>query len=393
MIARRLTSIDALRGVAAIVVVLAHTVENASFVGMASMPSGIGIVLDRLFSFGRVGVTLFFVISGFCIHLQWARARAEGKALQIHFFSFWKRRFTRLYPPFLVALGIYLAAQTWNGTIAWDAFDVYNLVSHLLMLHNFDVRTIFSIEAVFWTLAIEEQLYLAYFLLLYLRNRWSWGPILLICLGCRAAWFALAFFVNRLGNEYRLPHEGGCLANWFIWALGAVSVEATLGLIKLPDWTVKMRYAVACFTIAIACDLVSEHHLLGGLGWRLTWLAAAPIWGAGLFVVVNRLVAAEVRWHASQSIPRLVTIFASLGLFSYSIYLMHHFIFLYLAPALFSGFSVTDSFARKFLSLPLCLALCWVFFLIVERPFISRAAHRKAAPQIELMPIHKFAHN
>jgi peptidoglycan/LPS O-acetylase OafA/YrhL len=48
-------------------------------------------------------------------------------------------------------------------------FFVYDVVMHLLMLHNFDPHTCYSINGVFWTLAIEEQLYLAYFLLLYLQ--------------------------------------------------------------------------------------------------------------------------------------------------------------------------------------------------------------------------------
>ncbi len=38
---------------------------------------------------------------------------------------------------------------------------------HLLMLHNLDPNTCYTINGVFWTLAIEEQLYLAYFLLLF----------------------------------------------------------------------------------------------------------------------------------------------------------------------------------------------------------------------------------
>ncbi len=55
-------------------------------------------------------------------------------------------------------------------------FFVYDVVMHLLMLHNLDPHTCYSINGVFWTLAVEEQLYLAYFLLLFLRNRWGWGP-------------------------------------------------------------------------------------------------------------------------------------------------------------------------------------------------------------------------
>jgi len=41
---------------------------------------------------------LFFVISGFCIHLAMGLAKAGGRPLEIKFGAFWKRRLSRLYP-------------------------------------------------------------------------------------------------------------------------------------------------------------------------------------------------------------------------------------------------------------------------------------------------------
>ena len=375
MIPRRFVTIDALRGVAALAVVLTHTVERESFVGLGSIPYWLGLVLDRLFSYGRVGVTLFFCISGFCIHLRWARSVCNGRATSIDFKSFWKRRFLRLYPPFLVAMLIYLVVQTFNGLIRWDAFEIYNLVSHLLMIHNFDERTIYGIEGVFWTLAIEEQLYLAYFVLLFMRNRWGWGRTLLVCIGGRFAWFILAFLVNKTAGGFRLPHEGGCLAHWFVWALGAVSIEMALGITRMPKWSHTNIVAIGCFAAAIASDLVTQYHLLGALGWRLSWVVGEPLWGVGIFVMVNRLIVAEARWRALDRSPRPVVFFASLGLFSYSTYLMHHFVLLYIDPVLSRNLGIANSLASKLLFLPLCYALSWVFFAWIERPFIPKTTH------------------
>ena len=50
----------------------------------------------------------FFVISGFCIHLGWARQEAQAGGATTDFFAFWRRRIRRLYPPYLVVLGLYL---------------------------------------------------------------------------------------------------------------------------------------------------------------------------------------------------------------------------------------------------------------------------------------------
>src|SRR5215217_7060011 len=112
----RLRGIDALRGAAALGVVLYHAVDQAA----KALPNNLLQHPFRLVqiasSFGYIGVFLFFVISGFCIHLQWARSRAAGAAPQIRFTSFWKRRIRRLYPPYLIALLLFvLVAASTSG--------------------------------------------------------------------------------------------------------------------------------------------------------------------------------------------------------------------------------------------------------------------------------------
>src|ERR1051325_7815675 len=93
----RLRGIDALRGAAALGVVFYHAVEQ----GTKVFPNNLLQYPIRLVqfgsSFGYIGVFLFFVISGFCIHLQWARAKAAGGEPTIRFVAFWKRRIRRLY--------------------------------------------------------------------------------------------------------------------------------------------------------------------------------------------------------------------------------------------------------------------------------------------------------
>src|SRR5882762_2330111 len=104
----RLLSIDALRGIAALGVVLYHAVGRETVTMPHSFWQWPGFFVRSLTSFGYVGVFLFFVISGFCIHMQWARAQAAGQPQQIRFGTFWKRRLRRLYPAYLIALALYL---------------------------------------------------------------------------------------------------------------------------------------------------------------------------------------------------------------------------------------------------------------------------------------------
>src|SRR5688500_1389308 len=91
--ARRLTSIDALRGIAALAVVLTHIPREHR--GRIDGTFFAFLPID----FGTLGVPLFLVISGFCIHLAVARRALEGHSASVDWAAFWKRRFYRLYPP------------------------------------------------------------------------------------------------------------------------------------------------------------------------------------------------------------------------------------------------------------------------------------------------------
>src|ERR1041384_8491534 len=100
----RLRSVDALRGIAAMGVVLYHAIDKSDKVLPANSLRYPMKFIQLVSSFGYIGVFLFFVISGFCIHLQWARSKAAGVEPEIRFIPFWKRRIRRLYPPYLIAL-------------------------------------------------------------------------------------------------------------------------------------------------------------------------------------------------------------------------------------------------------------------------------------------------
>src|SRR4029079_10974053 len=232
---RRLKRIDDLRVIAALGVVLYHAVMQTNNAVPGNFFRWPVKLIQFVSSFGYVGVFLFFVISGFCIHLQWAKTRSQGQQPAIQFGSFWRRRFRRLYPPYLIAFGLFMLMAALSTGINVTHFFFYDVIMRLLMLHNLDPYTCYSINGVFWTLAIEEQLYLAYFLLLFLRTRWGWGPTLVICLLARLGWAALSHII-WLTSGVGVPVPEGAASHWFTWALGAVGVEAVFGLVQLPRW-------------------------------------------------------------------------------------------------------------------------------------------------------------
>jgi peptidoglycan/LPS O-acetylase OafA/YrhL len=365
----RLKSIDALRGAAAIGVVLYHLVGPTPDAATTGLPWWLARPLLSIFSFGYVGVFLFFVISGFCIHLRRTKSRVESKETRIDFIEFWKRRVRRLYPPYLIALAVYLISTAFTTHVKITALYVWDVVLHLLMLHNLDHRTVYSINGVFWTLAIEEQLYLAYFGLLFLRRRFGWIFTLICCAAVRAAWmFGAAFLLERFKIE--IPFGESAAAHWLTWALGAISVEAAFGLIQLPEWCRRLR--VACLGLLAAVGITLALNVVGGNYHDLLFFLLHPVWGFGFFVLLNWAVLAERRRRLLGATSWSVSVLAAVGLFSYSLYLTHELVImsswrLYYLP-------LPELMIRALITLPLTICFARLFFLLCEKPFLSKPA-------------------
>jgi peptidoglycan/LPS O-acetylase OafA/YrhL len=379
---QRLLSIDCLRGLAALGVVFHHACQYHPI----GYPVGHPVTLfEESLGLGFAGVWLFFVISGFCIHLREARAAAGvDSSAPMGFAAFWRRRFVRLYPAYIVCLLLYVALNLMSGTIELDGSFAWNVVLHLVMLHNFDPGTTYGISGVLWTLALEEQLYLAYFLLLFLRNRLGWRRTLLICLGARVATYAVHWLAGRVFG-IDTPVKEMVSAQWFVWALGAVAVEAYVGRIVLPRWCRDPRVAAGLLGLGAACVTFVRHSPDSSLLVPI-WFVLDPVLGLGFFVILNALVASEATWKHPDKPPWLVRRLARIGVYSYSLYLTHGMILTYFSgpAARWCGVKLDSLFLLSLT--PLCLALACVFFQFLERPFLPSPPR---APSLRILPTPK----
>jgi len=380
----RLRGIDALRGAAALGVVFYHAVDQSHNV----LPNNLFQYPIRLVqfvsSFGYIGVFLFFVISGFCIHLQWARAKAAGVEPDIRFGAFWKRRIRRLYPPYLITLLLFLIIMGLTVGLDLTHFFVYDVVMHLLMLHNLDPHTCYTINGVFWTLAIEEQLYLAYFLLLFIRMRWGWRVTIAVCLFARVAWMVFSHVV-WVKTGVGIPVPEAAASHWFTWALGALGVEVFFGLTKLRGWSRDLRLATVLIVTASALSAYLPYIPKEWSVHDFSWFLIHPFWGLGFFIVVNRTVLAEQSWLRKATLPSLVSVFSTLGVFSYSIYLTHELVIMqswrWTNP---SWWQLANVFM---VVVPAVIVFAWVFFWFCEKPFMVRSApSNKAVPSLTPQP-------
>lgn len=377
----RLQSIDALRGLAALGVVLYHAVSQSQKAIPQNFLQWPVKLIQFLSSFGYIGVFLFFVISGFCIHLQWAKSKASGKERSIQFGAFWKRRIRRLYPPYLIAFGLFMLMAALTTGINVTPFFVYDVVMHLLMLHNLDPHTCYTINGVFWTLAIEEQLYLAYFLLLFLRKHLGWGITLGICALARVGWFFFSHAV-WVWTGLGVPVPEAAAVHWFTWALGAIAVEAAFGIVQLPRWCRNLWIGVAAIILASTISTVLPNTQKDTLPHELAWMLMHPLWGFGFFVLVNRVVSAEYAWLRQLREPgairrffaKGVTAAATVGVFSYSLYLTHELVIMQSwsftikeLPLMVNAFAVV---------VPATIGFAWLFFRFCEKPYMLKAVSK-----------------
>ena len=366
-------TLDAMRGGAALLVVAYHALGVAPQTAFSGWQWWFPQITAYLAHFAFAGIYLFFVISGFCIHLFWAKARAAGvQQPLIKFSHFWKRRVRRLYPPYFAALALYLVYLAYKSPVHLSGFYLWDVFLHLFMLHNLDPRTVYTINGAFWTLAIEEQLYLAYFLLLFLRIRFGWTRTLLLCFSARVVWLIVSRSLSQsLG--FHIPLTEAAATNWFIWALGALSVEAALGLIKLPAWCSKI--SVGGLALGCAMMLAQLLPMTDQASWvhDLGWLLMHPAWGIGFFILVNYAVAAEQRWRSRSSrVPRFIPVLASIGLISYSLYLTHSFVLMHWYWFGFTRLHIPT--ISVLIMTPLSVVFAFLFFRLFERPFMSSAA-------------------
>ncbi|MFY0628601.1 MAG: acyltransferase [Reichenbachiella sp.] len=153
--------IDLLRGVAALSVVIFHY-------GTITLPTLQPNDFHTILNFGKYGVQVFFVISGFVIPYSLHRNQYHISK----YFSALSKRLVRICPPYyaaiLVSIAMYYAALLYLGRpingMVWPGMNAKFLIGHFMFMAPY--LEIPWINPVFWTLAIEFQFYLLIGLLL-----------------------------------------------------------------------------------------------------------------------------------------------------------------------------------------------------------------------------------
>lgn len=345
--------IDVLRGLAAFWVVLFH-VRVDLWVGLREIQNGLpgAGAFDQLMAwfsvpmaFGGSGVMLFFVLSGFCVHLP----LAGGKAFA------WKpyaaRRFFRIYPPYLAAvvltLGCELLARVIDPTGATS--PIGTVLRSVFMVQNYgpDAGQMIGNPSL-WSLPVEMELYVVYPLFLWMLRRFGvWPTVLAVS----------AVSATPLLFHQALPAlDGGFIQYWLIWCSGALLAERwKTGGLPRPG----AIHVVIMFTaFAIAA----------GLHWKgLNHWVACQFWAVGYGLVLWFVL---MKPSLAAAVPvRLLKVLVWMGALSYSLYLVHFPLFRVAGEAWKSAFgSKPVNLLVPLIAAVLVVPVAGLFYRFVEAP-------------------------
>jgi exopolysaccharide production protein ExoZ len=355
--ARRLESLQMLRAVAALLVVLFHTEL------IFGKRTGVD-VFGGLFANANRGVDLFFVLSGFVITLAHRHDWGHPRRLGGYLFN----RAGRIYPGVWImsalAVAMYAAGTRLGVAVGMGGADqsgrlgAWNIIAGTLLLPQPGV----ALVNVTWTLTCEIFFYGAFGLLILERR----------LLAALLLWQALILGSALTGVTFE--------TGWARYYLGPMGLEFGIGMAfallvprggMLPALT---RAAVPIAGLLLGTVMFIGNVLLESQGSPLTDVI---IYGLGGGLIVGSLALLELsgrRWW-----PRLLV---DLGEASYSIYLLHFSVVTLLSGALLRLRVVPMGPAVALLVAAVAVAAGVAFHRCVDQPIqraLRRAGYRAAS--------------
>ncbi|MFE6721784.1 acyltransferase family protein [Streptomyces albidoflavus] len=364
-----LPSLTGIRFLAALLVFLAHSTmlfnpleptEPFTFFGDPDVAKSLAGFFD---SAGNIGVSFFFVLSGFVLTWAWT----PGDRVT----AFWRRRVVKVYPNHVVtwALAMWLFAA---------ATPLHAWLPNLFLLHTFSNRAevVQSVNFPSWSLCAEVLFY---------------------------ALFPLFIVLVRRIRERRL----------WLWAAAVVAGVATVPLVtplipgdaRIPglELTVNQQWFSYAFPpsrlFEFILGMILARIVIAGLWPRISLLPSAALFAAGYLgaiaapapysfslttvvpigMIICAAASADLRGEGGWLAGRTMV---WLGNVSFAFYLVQALVIFYARPRLLDGatFGTAAAFGLLLALFLANLLAAWLLYRLVEQPMMRRFSRSRKRP-------------
>ncbi|HGK4674854.1 TPA: acyltransferase family protein [Kluyvera georgiana] len=277
----RIYTLDILRGIAALSVVLWHWqhffMNDKNVFVTTSQP--FYKYLSIFYTHGLYAVELFFVISGFIFFYLYS----DGIYLKkVSFKSFFVKRLSRLYPLYIisfvfVALLQILYFHSHNTFFVYPMNDIYHAILNIFMVQSWGFEKGWSYNAPTWSVSIEMLMYLFFFMLCALVQKRITSSILIVL---------IAFMLYNVNNAIMIGAfcfflGGICfkITEQSIYKFGAQKslLIASLAFIIAWFFILKLKidnvFLIVIFGFtSLTCVLAMLNAVNKNLGKKIEWI-------------------------------------------------------------------------------------------------------------------------
>ncbi len=353
-------NLDALRAIAAFAVIFFHI----SF-WFTYPPTRFYDFLKFVFSFGgdggSLGVTFFFILSGFLITFLMFEEQEQNNHLNVRLF--YLRRVLRIWPLYYSTIIVGFFIYPYIANLLRHAYiENASLFLYLIFGVNFDhiyhgYPTV-GILGVQWSVAIEEQFYLVWPIIFYFFNRKNYFPLLLVAIIVISELFFIRTKVWEVGyyhlvSNFRFLGFGALLAY--------ISFFKKSWLEKFMDLISKRFNFVIYFTGVLL--ILFQHKLSVSFNYFKYLYHILPFLFFGYIIMEQNF--------SKKSFLKLgkFRILNKLGKISYGLYLTH-MIAIYIVLNI-PQISVENSWLKIILTLGLTIGISAFSYRYMESFFLS----------------------